>query len=120
MEEEESVLVRNMRERGNALRQELTQQALDARPQAAPFQGARVPAPFTKMPTLNELPEFIQRTKVYEREQQQKLDAARRELAQMAEANAVESRKVGFDSRALVADANGGQAKGPPTFDARA
>ena len=119
MEEEESVLVRNMRERGNALRQDLTQQALDLGHKPRHFKERASPEPFTKMPTLNELPEFIQRTKVYEREQQQKLDAARRELARMAEANAVESRKVGFDSRALVADANGGQVKGPPTFDAR-
>jgi uncharacterized protein YjbI with pentapeptide repeats len=119
MEEEESVLVRNMRERGNALRQELTQQGLAAGHKPRHFKAQALPAPFTKMPKLYELPEFIERTKVYEREQQHKLEGARRELAQMAEANAVESRKVGFDSGALVADANGSQAKGPPSFDAR-
>ncbi|AGU49786.1 pentapeptide repeats-containing protein [Variovorax paradoxus B4] len=120
MEEEESVLVRNMRERGNALRQELTQQALDAGHKPRHFKERALPAPFTKMPTLNELPEFIERTKVYEREQQHKLEAARRELGQMAEANAVESRKVGFDSGELVAGANRSQVKGPPAFDAQA
>lgn len=120
MEEEESLLVRNMRERGNTLRQDLTQQALDAGHKPRHFKERALPEPFTKMPALNELPEFIQRTKVYEREQQQKLDAARSELAQMAQANAVESRKVGFDSGALMADANRSQVKGPPTFDASA
>ncbi|RZL64502.1 MAG: DUF2169 domain-containing protein [Variovorax sp.] len=120
MDEEESVLVRNMRERGNALRQDLTQQALDAGHKPRHFKERALPEPFTRMPTLNELPEFIQRTKVYQQEQQQKLDAARDELAQLADANAVESRKVGFDSGALVADANRAEVKGPPAFDAGA
>jgi uncharacterized protein YjbI with pentapeptide repeats len=119
MQDEESPLVRNMRERGRTLREELAGQASDIGHKPRHFKERAVPAPFTRMPTLAELPEFIAQTKVYEREQQRKLEDGRRELAQLAEANAGESRKVGFDTGELVNDATRTQAKGPPTFDAQ-
>lgn len=117
--EEESPLVRNMRERGRSLREDLTRQALNIGHKPRHFKERALPAPFTKMPTLAELPEFIAQTKVYEREQQHKLEEGRRELAQLAEANAVQSRKVGFDTGELVKNAESHKAKGPPAFDAR-
>jgi len=117
--DEESPLVRNMRERGRTVREDLTRQALDIGHKPRHFKEQAMPAPFTKMPSLAELPEFIEQTKVYEREQQRKLDQGRRELAQLGEANAAESRKVGFDTGELVRTATQSQAKGPPAFDAR-
>ncbi|MDH6594322.1 uncharacterized protein YjbI with pentapeptide repeats [Variovorax sp. TBS-050B] len=118
-EEDESPRLRNMRERARLLREEIAQQGIAAGRKPRHFKERPVPEPFTRMPTLAELPEFIERTKAYEREQMQKLEEGRGELARLGEANAVESRKVGFDTGRMVGDAQRTEVKGPPAFDAK-
>jgi uncharacterized protein YjbI with pentapeptide repeats len=116
-EAEESTLVRNMRERGDRLREDMMQQAREAGHDPRLLNERALPEPFRKAPTLAELPGFIARTKVFEQEQRHRLAEARQELERLGRLNAVESRKVGFDSGDLVAGIDRAVAKGPPVFD---
>ncbi|QRF54928.1 DUF2169 domain-containing protein [Variovorax paradoxus] len=119
LEDEESPLVRNMRERARVLREDLADQGVAAGHKPRHFKERAVPEPFTRRPSLSELPAFMERAKVYEREQLQKLEDGRRDLARHAKANAPESRKVGFDTGEMVDGAQRTEVKGPPAFDAK-
>ncbi len=118
-DEDESPLMRNMQARARLLREEIARHGMAAGHKARHFRERPVPEPFTRMPTLSELPEFIERAKAYEREQTTRLEEARRELAEHGKANAVQSRKVGFDTGEMVENAGRTQVKGPPAFDAQ-
>lgn len=119
-EAEESVRVRNMRERGERLRQELMRNAEEAGHDPRLLRERAVPEPFRKAPRLAELPAFIESTRAFEQDQRQRLAEGRRELESLGRANATESRKVGFDSGEIVGSVDRTQAKGPPVFDGRA
>ncbi|MBT2334434.1 DUF2169 domain-containing protein [Variovorax paradoxus] len=119
-EAEESTLVRNMRERGERLRHDMMQKAREAGHDPRLLRERALPEPFRKTPTLAELPEFIERTRAFEQRQRRRLEDGRQELERLARLNAVESRKVGFDSGELVAGIDRATAKGPPAFNARA
>lgn len=70
-----------------------------------------------KVPTLRELPAYMAQRKALIEEHRQKIEAARRELDEAAKANAVHSRKAGFDTSNLVQQAESSTQKGPPTVD---
>jgi len=116
---EESALVRNMRERGDRLREDMMQKAREAGHDPRLLRERPPPEPFRKAPTLAELPEFIERTRVFAQDQRRKLEDGRRELERMGKLNAAESRKVGFDTGELVAGIDRTTTKGPPAFDGR-
>ncbi|WP_431112307.1 DUF2169 family type VI secretion system accessory protein [Variovorax paradoxus] len=119
-DEDESPLLRNMRERARLLREDLSQKGMAAGHKARHFKERTAPEPFTKMPALSELPEFMVRAKAYEREQMAKLEQGQRDIEKLAKANAAESRKLGFDTGKMAADTRNTQVKGPPAFDAKA
>ncbi|WGT65741.1 DUF2169 family type VI secretion system accessory protein [Variovorax paradoxus] len=115
----ESILARNIKDKGERLRAELTARGLEAGHKARHFRERPLPKPFDKMPTLAELPEFIDNTRAYQREQQRKLEEARQEVAKAARDNASESRKAGFDSSRITdEESRNAQLKGPPKFEA--
>lgn len=118
-DDEESALVRNMRERGDRLRQDMMQKAREAGHDPRLLRERLPPEPFRKAPTLAELPEFIERTRVFTQDQRRRLEDGRQELQRLGRLNAVESRKVGFDTGELVAGIDRTTTKGPPTFDGR-
>jgi uncharacterized protein YjbI with pentapeptide repeats len=113
----ESALVRNMRERGSQARDELRQMALDAGHKARHFRERPLPAPFQRMPTLHELPEFVEQADVYARAQRAQGAIERERLQREADANAKESMKVGFDTGKLVREHDRTEVKGPPRVD---
>jgi uncharacterized protein YjbI with pentapeptide repeats len=110
-----SPLQRNMRARAQELSAELDRKARADGVDTAPYEQA-VP-PVQPVPTLRELPAFIAKTRQSIAEQRKKLDEAREEIDRAARANAVESRKVGFDTSSFAADAATKKPKGPPRFD---
>ncbi|MDQ0570336.1 uncharacterized protein YjbI with pentapeptide repeats [Variovorax paradoxus] len=111
----ESALVRNMRERGAQGCEELKQMAIAAGHKARHFNDRRLPAPFTRMPTLRELPEFVEQAERYASAQREHGAVERERLQREADANASESRKVGFDTGKLVREHDRTQLKGPPS-----
>lgn len=113
----ESALVRNMRERGAQAREELKQQALAAGHKARHFNERQLPAPFGRLPTLRELPAFVAQADAYAREQRAQGEVERQRLQREADANAAESRKVGFDTGQLVREYDRAELKGPPQVD---
>ncbi|MDM0006702.1 DUF2169 domain-containing protein [Variovorax sp. J22G73] len=113
----ESALVRNMRERGAQARDELKQMALDAGHKARHFRERPLPAPFQRLPTLHELPEFVEQADAYARAQRAQGAIERERLQREADANAKESRKVGFDTGKLVREHDRTEVKGPPRVD---
>ncbi|MDQ0591120.1 DUF2169 family type VI secretion system accessory protein [Variovorax paradoxus] len=114
---QESALVRNMRERGTQAREELKQKAIAAGHKARHFNDRRLPEPFTRMPTLSELPEFVEQAERYASAQREQGAVERERLQREADANASESRKVGFDTGKLVREHDRPQLKGPPRVD---
>ncbi|MGJ3704933.1 DUF2169 domain-containing protein [Variovorax sp. AFSI2.2] len=116
----ESALVRNMRERGAQGREELKQKAIAAGHKARHFNDRRLPDPFTRMPTLRELPEFVEQAERYASTQREQGAVERERLQREADANASESRKVGFDTGKLVREHDRTQLKGPPRVDGAA
>jgi len=116
----ESALTRNMRERGNQAREELKQLALDAGHKARHFRERPLPAPFRRMPTMHELPEFVAQADAYARAQREKGAVERERLQREADANAKESMKVGFDTGKLVREYGRTEVKGPPRVDGAA
>ena len=116
-DDEESALVRNMRERGDRLRQDMMQKAREAGHDPRLLRERPLPEPFRKPPTLADLPEFIERTRVFTQDQRRRLEDGRQELQRLGQLNAVESRKVGFDTGDLVAGIDRATTKGPPVFD---
>ena len=113
----ESALVRNMRERGRQARDELKQMALDAGHKARHFRERALPAPFQRTPTLHELPGFVEQADAYARAQRAQGAVERERLQREADANASESRKVGFDTGKLVREHDRAEIKGPPRVD---
>lgn len=119
-DDNESALVRNMRERGQRLREDMMQKAREAGHDPRLLRERTPPEPFRKAPTLAELPEFIERTRIFTQDQRRRLEDGRQELRRLGLLNAVESRKVGFDTGELVAGIDRTTTKGPPVFDAKA
>lgn len=113
----ESALVRNMRERGAQAREELKQMALEAGHKARHFRERPLPEPFRRMPTLRELPEFVEQADAYARAQREQGAVERQRLQREADANAKESMKVGFDTGKLVREHDRTELKGPPRVD---
>lgn len=118
-EADESVRVRNLRERGERLRQQMQQKAEEAGHDPRLLRERAPPEPFRKAPKLAELPAFIERSRVFEQDQRRRLAEGREELERLGRANAVQSRKVGFDSAEIVGGIDRPSAKGPPVFEAR-
>jgi uncharacterized protein YjbI with pentapeptide repeats len=116
----ETALVRNMRERGRQAREELKQKAIAAGHKARHFNDRRLPEPFTRMPTLRELPDFVDQADRYARDQRAQGAVERERLQREADANAKESMKVGFDTGKLVREHDRTQLKGPPSVDSAA
>lgn len=113
----ESILTRNIKEKGQRLRAELTAKGLEAGHKARHFREQPLPPPFDKAPTLAELPAFIEQTRAYQREQEKRREEARQEVAKAARDNAAESRKVGFDSGRIIDESQNAQLKGPPRLE---
>ncbi|MGJ7608749.1 DUF2169 family type VI secretion system accessory protein [Variovorax sp. LT1R20] len=116
---EESALVRNMRERGDRLREDMMHKAREAGHDPRLLRERPLPEPFRKAPTLAELPAFIERTRIFAQDQRRKLEEGRQELQRLGRRNAVESRKVGFDTGDLVESIDRATTKGPPSIDAQ-
>ncbi|WP_432728884.1 DUF2169 family type VI secretion system accessory protein [Variovorax sp. W6] len=110
-----SPLKRNMQARAQQLSAELDAKARAAGVDTSEYERA-VPAD-PALPTLRELPAFIAKMRQSIADQRRKLDEAREEIDRAAKANAVESRKAGFDTSTFVAEAASMKPKGPPRFD---
>lgn len=75
------------------------------------------PPPISRPPTLHEIPAYVQKMKAMVQEQREKLAQGRETIAKAAQANAVHSRKLGFDTSTFLAKADAARGKGPPRFD---
>jgi len=117
LEQPESALTRNMRERGAQAREELRQLALEAGHKARHFRERPPPPPFRRMPTLRELPQFVEQADAYALTQREQGAIERERLQREADANAKESMKVGFDTGKLVREHDRTEVKGPPRVD---
>ena len=107
-----NALERNMQVRAERARAKLSEAYKST---GGDFSRYQLPAaPIQSMPTLKELPAFLEKTKAMVREQKHKADEARKKMEQAANANAVESRKAGFDTSKFFEKADQATAKGPP------
>ncbi len=113
----DSALVRNMRERGAQAREDLKQKAMAAGHKARHFNDRRLPEPFSRMPTLRELPDFVEQADRHARAQREQGAVERERLQREADANSKESMKVGFDTGKLVREHDAMRPKGPPQVD---
>jgi uncharacterized protein YjbI with pentapeptide repeats len=73
--------------------------------------------PAQKVPTLRELPAFIQQTRAEIEAQRKKAEEVRAALAEAGRANAEQSRKVGFDTSKIFERVGEARLKGPPKDD---
>lgn len=107
-----NALERNMKERAARAREKMSEAY---RATGGDFSRYRMPeAPLQNTPTLKEMPAFLEKTKALVREQQQKLEASRRTMEQVAKDNAAQSKKVGFDTSRFLEKADNVTVKGPP------
>ncbi|WP_418130273.1 DUF2169 domain-containing protein [Variovorax sp. 375MFSha3.1] len=74
-------------------------------------------SPLEKTPTLRELPAYIKQAKAMAGAAQHKIDEARKTLEEAAAANAVHSRKAGFDTSTFFQQGEETGLKGPPKLD---
>lgn len=70
-----------------------------------------------KVPSLRELPSYIAKRKLLIEENRQKLESVRLEMDEAAKANAVHSRKAGFDTSTLMQQVESSSQKGPPQVE---
>jgi uncharacterized protein YjbI with pentapeptide repeats len=79
--------------------------------------GGPPETPVERMPTLRELPAFIEKTRATIETQRHKAEEARASLAEAGRANAQNSRKVGFDTSRIFERVEEARQKGPPRGD---
>lgn len=107
---------RNMKARADrvraAMQEEITKAGGDASKYVLPEN------PDMQVPTLHELPAFVEKMKRFEVAQRQKIEAARETTAKAARDNAVHSKQAGFDTSEFPERAANTRGKGPPVFDA--
>lgn len=110
-------LTRNMKVRAQRAQARLAQAFRASGGDPARF--SLPPPPVTKPPTLHEIPAYVQKMKALVQAQREKLAAGREAIAKAGEANAVHSKKLGFDTSTFLAQADAAKGKGPPRFDPR-
>ena len=114
-----SPMRRNMEVRAERMRSEVREKARADGVDMSRFEAEEGEIPPHKPPTsMRELPEYIAKTRAMVEEQRTKIEQVRAEMAAAAEANAVESRKAGFDTSRLMEQSTSTKQKGPPKVDA--
>jgi uncharacterized protein YjbI with pentapeptide repeats len=113
---EESPLRRNMKARAAHAQAEM-EVAFKSFGMGGQVRPPQPDSPMEKVPTLRELPAYLQKGKALIEEKRQQMDEARKTLEKAAEANAVHSRKAGFDTSTFFAQAESTKIKGPPKTD---
>ena len=110
-------LTRNMKVRAERAQAKLAEAFKASGGDPAKF--ALPPPPITTPPKLHEIPAYVQKMKAMVQEQREKLAKGREAIGKAADANAVQSRKLGFDTSTFLAKAEAAKGKGPPRFDPR-
>lgn len=114
-----SPMRRNMEARAERMRSEVREKAKADGVDMSRFEAPAGELPEHKPPTsMRELPAYIEKTRALVAEQRAKMEQVRAEMAAAAEANAVESRKAGFDTSKLMEQSISTKPKGPPKVDA--
>ena len=114
-----SPLRRNMEARAERMRSEVREKAKRDGVDMSRFEAQESDMAAPKPPTsMRELPSYIEKTRAMIADQRAKMEEVRAEMAAAAEANAVESRKAGFDSSTLMGQSMTAKQKGPPKIDA--
>jgi len=114
-----SPLRKNLQARADRMRSEAREKALNDGVDLGRYGAADSEMPPIRPPaSMRELPAYIDKTRALIANQRARLEDVRKEMAAAAEANAVESRKAGFDSSKLMALSTTAKQKGPPKLDA--
>ncbi len=111
---EDSPMRRNMKARAE---REMAEMRASMKAAGLGPAGGPADIPVEQMPTLRELPAFIQKTRATIETHRQKAEEARASLAEAGRANAEQSRKVGFDTSRIFERMEEVRQKGPPKGD---
>jgi len=116
---EESPMRRNMQARAEHERTQMrvSFKAAGLGPAVDPPEDSAPALAMEKVPTMREMPAYIARRKALVEEHRQKMEEARKSISEAAHANAVHSRKAGFDTSTFPAQVESNKQKGPPKVE---